>query len=82
MPLPTPPPLGSPLSDEAGGSTVRMGVPRPEDSLPSNATDRTGRLTIHPELLDSEGRLTQDDLLTVRFSADQDPPLSPSDAQP
>ena len=44
--------------------------------------DRTGRLTIHPELLDSEGRLTQDDLLTVRFSADQDPPLSPSDAQP
>jgi len=57
-------------------------VPRPEDLLPSNATDRTGRLTIHPELLDSEGRLTQDDLLTVRFSADQDPPLSPSDAQP
>jgi hypothetical protein len=32
--------------------------------------DRTGRLTIHPELLDAQGQLTQEDLLTVRFSAD------------
>ena len=57
-------------------------VPRPGDPLPSQRTDRTGRLTIHPELLDAEGQLIRDDLLTVRFSADQDPPLSPSDAQP
>ena len=57
-------------------------VPRPNDHLPSQRTDRTGRLTIHPELLDAEGQLIRDDLLTVRFSADQDPPLSPSDAQP
>ncbi len=38
--------------------------------------DRTGRLTIHPELLDQEGRITQEELLTVRFSGDVDPPQS------
>lgn len=35
--------------------------------------DRTGRLTIHPELLDEQGQLTQEDLLTVRFGSDQGP---------
>ncbi len=38
--------------------------------------DRTGRLTIHPELLDQEGRITDEELLTVRFSEDIDPPHS------
>ena len=38
--------------------------------------DRTGRLTIHPELLDQEGRITEEELLTVRFSRDVDPPQS------
>ena len=42
--------------------------------------DRTGRLTIHPELLDKEGRITHEELLTVRFSGDvdqdSDPPQS------
>ena len=38
--------------------------------------DRTGRLTIHPELLDGEGRITDEELLTVRFSEDLDPPQS------
>ncbi len=40
--------------------------------------DRTGRLTIHPELLDNEGRITNENLLTVRFSEDldSDPPQS------
>ncbi len=38
--------------------------------------DRTGRLTIHPELLDKEGRITNEELLTVRFSEDNDPPQS------
>ena len=33
-------------------------------------SDRTGRVTVHPELLDSEGRITEEDLLTVRFSDD------------
>ncbi len=39
-------------------------------------TDRTGRLTIHPELLDQEGKITEEELLTVRFSGDVDPPHS------
>ncbi len=38
--------------------------------------DRTGRLTIHPELLDKDGRITDEELLTVRFSEDIDPPKS------
>ena len=36
--------------------------------------DRTGQFTIHPELLDKEGKITKEDLLTVRFSTDLDPP--------
>ena len=38
--------------------------------------DRTGKITIHPELLDQEGRITDEELLTVRFSCDVDPPHS------
>ncbi len=38
--------------------------------------DRTGQLTIHPELLDQDGRITDEELLTVRFSEDIDPPQS------
>lgn len=30
--------------------------------------DRTGKVTVHPELLDQDGKLTEEDLLTVRFS--------------
>ena len=37
--------------------------------------DRTGQFTIHPELLDEEGNITDEDLLTVRFSNDLDPPM-------
>jgi len=52
-------------------------VPRPGDPRSTSAggpaaSDRTGRLTIHPELLDADGQLTSEDLLTVRFSGDQD----------
>ena len=54
-------------------------VPRPNDPLPSQRTDRTGRLTIHPELLDAEGQLIRDDLLTVRFSGDNEQPAYPGD---
>ncbi|MFM7313914.1 MAG: DUF2973 domain-containing protein [Cyanobium sp.] len=59
-------------------------VPMPGD--PSSASgrprgdDRTGRLTIHPELLDADGQLTSEDLLTVRFSGDQDSSASPGEA--
>ena len=34
--------------------------------------DRTGKVTVHPELLDQDGRLTEEDLLTVRFSGEQE----------
>ena len=34
--------------------------------------DRTGKVTIHPELLDGDGRLTEEDLLTVRFSGEDE----------
>ena len=47
-------------------------VPRPGDQDRTPLGDRTGRLTIHPELLDQDGQLTQDDLLTVRFGEDDD----------
>ena len=37
-------------------------------------SDRTGLFTVHPELLNQEGRITDEDLLTVRFSNDLEPP--------
>ena len=45
----------------------------PINSAPRNApNDRTGQVTVHPELLDSEGRITEEALLTVRFGGDDD----------
>ena len=38
--------------------------------------DRTGLVTVHPELLNEDGCLTDEDLLTVRFSQDTDHPQS------
>ena len=38
--------------------------------------DRTGLVTIHPELLNKDGAITDEDLLTVRFSKDTDHPQS------
>ena len=38
--------------------------------------DRTGLVTVHPELLTKDGCLTDEDLLTVRFSKDTDHPQS------
>ncbi len=60
-------------------------IPRPGDAgaaanQPGDPVgDRTGRLTIHPELLDADGQLTQEDLLTVRFSGDNEQPAFPAD---
>ena len=34
--------------------------------------DRPGRVTVHPELLDNDGKITDEALLTVRFSGDDD----------
>lgn len=46
-------------------------APRSDDG---SQGDRTGRVTIHPELLDADGQLTQEDLLTVRFGGEAEPP--------
>ena len=43
---------------------------------PNFSEDRTGQITIHPEILNQNGDITDEDLLTVRFSRDIDPPES------
>lgn len=45
----------------------------------SQPGNRLGKLTIHPELLDADGQITQEDLLTVRFSDDSGEPVRPID---
>ena len=40
--------------------------------------DRTGRVTVHPELLDNDGKITDEALLTVRFSGDDDTSSEPA----
>jgi hypothetical protein len=60
-------------------------IPRPGDGGPPGqmrrheSGDRTGRVTVHPELLDAEGQITREDLLTVRFSGDNEQPALPGD---
>ena len=44
--------------------------------LKERSDDRTGLVTIHPELLNKDGCITDEDLLTVRFSKDTDHPQS------
>ena len=51
-------------------------------SSPANTrrrTDRTGLLTTHPELLDSNGSITGEDLLVVRFPGLDQPEASIKD---
>ena len=43
---------------------------KPRTYLNSNL--RQKKYTIHPELLDKSGNITQEELLTVRFSTDSD----------
>ena len=45
-------------------------------SSKKKSDDRTGLVTIHPELLNKDGCITDEDLLTVRFSKDIDHPQS------
>ena len=40
-----------------------------------NSNFRESKYTIHPELLDKSGNITEEELLTVRFSNDNDPTL-------
>ena len=44
--------------------------------LKKTSDDRTGLITIHPELLNKDGFITDEDLLTVRFSNGTDHPKS------
>ena len=41
----------------------------------STSVFKQKKYTIHPELLDKSGNLTDEELLTVRFSNDNDPNL-------
>ena len=58
------------------GFWADQGLPRSSLQRSTKKGDRTGLLTIHPELLDQDGRITDEELLTVRFSEDIDPPKS------
>ena len=60
----------------ARGFGVDQALPKNSGKLGNEKGDRTGRLTIHPELLEQNGRITDEELLTVRFSEDIDPPQS------
>jgi hypothetical protein len=53
----------------------RAEAPRPRPS----SGNRLGKITIHPELLDADGQITREDLLTVRFSDDSGEPVRPAD---
>ena len=44
--------------------------------------DRTGLKTIHPELLDGNGELIKDELLTVSFDNVSDGPFTSPGSQP
>ncbi|MEI7665149.1 MAG: DUF2973 domain-containing protein [Synechococcaceae cyanobacterium ELA263] len=67
-----------PRPDDRGSASGRESASA-DDRRVAATTDRTGRLTIHPELLDAEGQLTREDLLTVRFSGDNEKSVRPED---
>ena len=46
-----------------------------QPNRPFNTNIRQKKYTIHPELLDKSGNITQEELLTVRFSNDTDSTL-------
>ena len=50
--------------------------------LNRGSSDRTGLKTIHPELLDRNGQLIKDELLSVSFENASDGPLTSPGAQP
>ena len=46
-----------------------------ELNRPFTSSNRQKKYTVHPELLDKSGNITQEELLTVRFSNDTDSTL-------
>ena len=51
------------------------GISGTEQKRFNNSNFQQKKYTIHPELLDKSGNRTEDELLTVRFSNDNDPTL-------
>ena len=51
------------------------GISEIEKKRSNNPTFQQKKYTIHPELLDKSGNITQEELLTVRFSNDNDTTL-------
>ena len=50
-------------------------VPHREQQQSFKTNLKQKKYTIHPELLDKSGNITEEELLTVRFSNDNDPTL-------
>ena len=51
------------------------GISEREKNLFKNSNFKQKNYTIHPELLDKSGNITEEELLTVRFSNDNDSSL-------
>ena len=51
------------------------GIANPSEKSFSNTNFKQKKYTIHPELLDKSGNITEEELLTVRFSNDNDQKL-------
>ena len=51
------------------------GISGTEQKRFNNSNFQQKKYTIHPELLDKSGNITEEELLTVRFSNDNDPSL-------
>ena len=51
------------------------GIPQTEKKRFNNSNYQQNKYTIHPELLDKSGNITEEELLTVRFSNDNDSTL-------
>ena len=51
------------------------GITSSENKRYSKPNFQQKKYTIHPELLDKSGNITEEELLTVRFSNDNDSPL-------
>ena len=51
------------------------GISDKENKRFSNSQFKQKKYTIHPELLDKSGNITEEELLTVRFSNDNDSTL-------
>ena len=50
-------------------------IPGSNEKLINNSKFKQKKYTIHPELLDKSGNITEEELLTVRFSNDSDTSL-------